>query len=157
MKRQLWIDADKCTGCGTCELVCAIGKTGQCQPYHARISVWRLEKQGIYLPMTCQQCEDPPCAAACLMNVISKEEGSGLTVRRLEACIGCRACQAACPFEGCTYDYIEDVVVNCDHCGGNPQCARYCPEGALIYAELEEFLELKRLEAGRRQGESKDG
>ncbi len=144
MNKQLWIISEKCTGCGLCEMVCAIGKTGQCMPYQARISVWRIAEQGINMPMTCQQCENPPCAAACLMNVISKDDATGRTVRRLESCIGCRACQSACPFEGCTYDYLEDVVANCDHCGGDPQCVRYCPEHALLYIRSDELLEEKR-------------
>ena len=88
MNKQLLIDSSKCTGCGLCELACAISKTRQCQPQLARIKVWRDETRGIFVPMTCLQCENPPCANACLMNVISKENDKGLTVRRLEACIG---------------------------------------------------------------------
>lgn len=151
MSKQLIIEAAKCTGCGQCELACAINKSGRCLPYMARVRVWREPALGLQFPMVCLQCENPPCAAACLMNVISKDPVSGLTVRRLEACIGCRACQAACPFEGCVYDYDSDVVVNCDHCGGDPQCVRFCPEGALQYLELDESLERWRNAAAARQ------
>jgi anaerobic carbon-monoxide dehydrogenase iron sulfur subunit len=144
MYRQLLIDADKCTGCGLCQLACAIKKTGQCEPSLARIKVWREDQWGLFVPMTCLQCTDPPCAGACLMNVISKDEDSGLTVRRLEGCIGCRACQAACPFEACNYNYLLDVVVNCDHCGGDPECVKFCPYGALQYAEISEVVDRGR-------------
>lgn len=150
MSRQVIIEAGKCTGCGLCELACAIQKTGRCLPGLARIAIWRDEALGVQAPLTCLQCENPPCAAACLMNVIGKDPASGLTVRRLESCIGCRACQAACPFEGCVYDYEEDVVVNCDHCGGDPQCVKYCPEGALRYSDPDETLELRRNDAAAR-------
>lgn len=136
MNRQIIIDAAKCTGCGICQMVCSVIRTGQCEPSLARIKIWREEKMGMFFPMTCQQCVDPPCASACLMNVISKDGASGITVRRLEGCIGCRACQAACPFEACSYNHLQDVVVNCDHCGGDPQCVKYCPFGALQYGDL---------------------
>jgi len=153
MNKHLVIDSEKCTGCGLCELACAINKTGQCQPHLARISIWREETRGMFIPMTCQHCENAPCADACLMNVISKNPATGLTVRRLEGCIGCRACQVACPFEACSYDYMQEVVVNCDHCGGNPECVKYCPSGALQYKSTAQALEVHRnLEGARRCG-----
>ncbi|MDD3364797.1 MAG: 4Fe-4S dicluster domain-containing protein [Syntrophomonas sp.] len=153
MNKHLIIDSVKCTGCGLCELACAINKTGQCQPYLARIKIWREETRGIFVPMTCQHCDNPPCASACLMNVITKDPATGLTIRRLEGCIGCRACQLACPFEGCSYDYLQEVIVNCDHCGGNPECVKYCPTGALRYISTAEALDLERsAEAARRCG-----
>lgn len=69
------------------------------------------------------------------MNVIERDPGTGLVRRRLEGCIGCRACMVACPFEAAFYDSGADVVVSCDLCGGDPQCVRYCPSGALAYEE----------------------
>ncbi len=141
MAQQLIIDATKCTGCGLCLMACAIKKKKQCDPALARIKLWQEETQGLFIPLVCQQCEDPPCAATCLMNVITKDQDSGITIRNLEACIGCRACQAACPFEACHYDYLEDVVVNCDCCQANPECVQYCPTGALQFRELREVLD----------------
>lgn len=153
MRKQLVIDSTKCTGCGLCEMACAISKTGQCQPYLARIKVWREETLGMFVPMTCQQCMEPPCATACLMNVISKDPDTGITVRRLDACIACRACQVACPFEASNYDYLQEVVVNCDHCGGNPECVKYCPFGAIQYISTTAVLDSKRsTEAAKRCG-----
>jgi Fe-S-cluster-containing hydrogenase component 2 len=147
MNKQLIIESAKCTGCGLCELACAINKTGQCQPYLARIRIWQEETRGIFIPMTCHQCDNAPCASACLMNVITKDPVTGLTIRRLESCIACRACQIACPFEACCYDYQQEVLVNCDHCGGDPECVKYCPTGALQYRSPDEALEVKRTAA----------
>jgi anaerobic carbon-monoxide dehydrogenase iron sulfur subunit len=151
MTKQLIIDASKCTGCGLCQLACAINKTGQCDPSLARIKSWREETTGIFVPMTCLQCVEPPCARACLMNVINKDPITGLTIRNLAGCIGCRTCQVACPFEASIYDHLQDVVVNCDHCGGDPECVRYCPYGALQYGEITEAVNNWRDAEARRR------
>jgi Fe-S-cluster-containing hydrogenase component 2 len=144
MNRYLMIDFTKCTGCGLCQMVCAINKTRQCDPSLARIKIWREETRGVFIPMTCQQCVEPSCASACLMNVITKDPLTGVTIRKLDNCIGCRACQMACPFEACTYDHLLEVVVNCDHCGGDPECVKICPTGALQYLHLKESLDCRR-------------
>jgi len=141
MSKQLIIDSTKCTGCGLCQMACAIKKNGQCEPSLARIRIYREETRGIFIPMVCQQCENPPCAAACLMNIITKDPVTGLTIRNLDACIACRACQVACPFEASHYDYLREAVVNCDHCEGSPECVRYCPTGALQYGPLNAVLD----------------
>lgn len=144
VNRLIMIDSSKCTGCGLCQMACAIHRNGQCEPSLARIRIWRDEKAGLFVPMTCRQCNDPPCAAACLMNVIGKDEESGITIRNLENCISCRVCQVACPFDACSYNYLRDGIENCDQCGGNPQCVKYCPYGALQYAELADILDMVR-------------
>lgn len=151
MRKQIIIDSAKCTGCGSCELVCSVNKSRQFDPSLSRIKIWREMSMGVYIPMLCQQCERPPCATACLMNVISKHPATGLTIRDADNCIGCRACQVACPFEACTYDHRFEVVVNCDHCGGSPECVKICPTGALQYTTLKEVQDQSRsVEAARR-------
>lgn len=151
MQKQLLVNSELCTGCGLCELACAIKKTGQCYPALARIKVWREETRRIFIPLTCQQCVEAPCANACLMNLIHKDLNTGLTIRQLEMCIGCRTCQAACPFEAAVYDYLQDVVVNCDHCGGHPECVKYCPTGALQYGDFSVTVDYYRsTEAAKR-------
>lgn len=146
MNKQLIINSELCTGCGSCEMACAIKKTGQCLPGIARIRVWREETRGMFIPMTCSQCFDPPCVQACLMNVIYRDNDNGVTLRKLDQCIGCRTCEVFCPFEGCRYDYLNDVVVSCDLCGEEPECVKYCPSGALKYDWLVQSLDYNRME-----------
>lgn len=151
MNKQIMIDAAKCTGCGLCQMVCSLSKSHRFNPSLARIKIWREETRGVFIPLTCQQCVNPPCANACLMNVISIDPITGVTVRKTDNCIGCRACQIACPFEACNYDHLLNVAVNCDQCGGNPACVNICPFGALQYLPVNEALNTCRdAEAVRR-------
>jgi len=76
---------------------------------------------------------------------------TGLTIRDEASCIGCRACEINCPFGACVYDYIEEIVVNCDLCGGNPACVQHCPTGALNFMEIEEMMGRRREKTAHEQ------
>ena len=69
------------------------------------------------------------CRAALLLDGGTKVCASG--------CLGLGTCVAACPFGCAMIDEEQDEVVKCDLCGGNPACARFCPESALRYVKIE--------------------
>lgn len=133
MNGSLMVIPDLCDGCGICELVCALHHSAQWHPALARIRIIADEEKALRLPLFCTHCVSAPCVTACLMNVIGKDEENGRTVRNEAACIGCHACEIACPFGACFFDFIDEVVVNCDLCGGEPACVEYCPQRALLY------------------------
>jgi len=150
MDKRIVIDPGKCDGCGICELVCAAGRSGTWHPALSRIKVKKDPIWSLNLPVVCSHCEDAPCGSACLMNIIDKDYSTGLTLRVLSRCIGCRACQVSCPFDACTYDYRSEKVVNCDLCEGRaPECVSCCPTGALRYERAEYFGEEKLKAAAR--------
>ena len=51
--RKIQIDAEKCTGCRTCEVICSLTHTkGHIEPRHnARVRVYRDEVEGIFTPI----------------------------------------------------------------------------------------------------------
>jgi len=149
MNKRLVLDTEKCNGCGICELVCALSKTGQWHPALSRVKVLQDEKRKLFLPVVCAHCVNPPCINACLMNVIKKDPETGLTVRDESLCIGCRACEITCPFNVCLFDYIEEVVVNCDLCNGDPVCVKYCPARALQFMPMAGATAARRDETAR--------
>jgi Fe-S-cluster-containing hydrogenase component 2 len=51
------------------------------------------------------------------------------------ACILCKMCTVACPFGNAVYDASNKKIIKCDMCKGDPECARFCPNGALVYAD----------------------
>lgn len=135
MNEKLWADPDKCTGCGICELVCSFFREGQWTHALSRIKIIKEENNTGFYQLFCQQCDNPPCETACLMNIVKKDSLTGKVTRNVQGCIGCRACEVTCPLGGCFYNYEKEVVLNCDLCGGDPLCVKFCPEGALSYKD----------------------
>ncbi len=65
-------------------------------------------------------------------------------------CIRCKMCTNACPFGNTTFDVELDRILKCDLCGGDPQCAKYCPSGAINYVpDTAANAAKKRLAAGK--------
>ncbi|MBI4704789.1 MAG: 4Fe-4S dicluster domain-containing protein [Deltaproteobacteria bacterium] len=150
MSRMIIIDQQACTGCRQCELVCSVKHTGTADPARARVSLIRWEADGFYLPMLCQQCLEPACAAVCPKGALSREQGLGLVVIDRDKCIGCKMCVMACPFGAMGVDEKEGKVVKCDLCDGEPTCVSFCEAGALKYEDAETaHLAKKRASAAR--------
>ncbi|EKD41553.1 MAG: hypothetical protein ACD_73C00663G0002 [uncultured bacterium] len=116
-----------------------------------------------YLPMQCMQCENPPCVSVCPVKATWKEE-DGIVVVDYNWCIGCRYCQAACPYEARRFnwskpsvateninpdqhylgnrDRMKGVMEKCHFCthrtreGRMPACQEACPTGARVFGNL---------------------
>lgn len=149
MAKILFINYEKCTGCRQCELVCSVQHTGASNPSRANIHVVKWEAEGFYLPVFCQQCVDAPCMNVCPKKAISREEESGRVVIDYDLCIGCRACVVACPFGAMGFDSIDQKVIKCDLCDGDPQCVRFCETRAIEFVETTTANYQKMREAGK--------
>ena len=150
MSKVLYVDHQKCTGCQLCELVCAVSHDGISNPTRSRIRVVKWEAEGLYIPMTCQQCEDAPCLNVCPVKAISRNEELGRVAVDYDVCIGCRSCVSACPFGAMSYNSTDRKVLKCDHCDGAPQCVRFCEVKAVDYIEAEKVTIDKRRKAAER-------
>lgn len=144
MPKGIIISPDKCTGCRTCELTCSFNKYDDFNPKDAAISVQFFDNEGIEVPMTCLQCDDPHCVTVCPVNALEKDELTGVVNYDSEKCIKCKMCVSACPFGNITYSPRLKKIIKCDECGGDPQCVKLCPSGALTYEELDSSLERRR-------------
>jgi Fe-S-cluster-containing hydrogenase component 2 len=47
----------------------------------------------------------------------------------------CEQCIAACPFKGIYSDGIDEKIIVCDLCDGDPKCVMYCETGAIEFLE----------------------
>jgi Fe-S-cluster-containing hydrogenase component 2 len=150
MAKALYIDYQKCTGCRTCELVCAVQHDGCSNPTRSRIKVVKWEAQGLYIPMSCQQCQDAPCLNICPVKAISKDDKVGRVMVDYDICIGCRSCVAICPFGAMNYNVIDKRVFKCDHCDGDPQCVRFCDVKAVDLVEQDDVSLLKTRSAAEK-------
>jgi Fe-S-cluster-containing hydrogenase component 2 len=99
------------------------------------------------VPLTCLQCEDPACAAVCVVDALTKDPETGVVQYDPEACIGCRMCVSACPFGNISYDRESKSVIKCDVCQGEPECALFCPTDAIqwVRADLETLARKKAM------------
>lgn len=116
-----------------------------------------------YLPVQCQQCDDPPCVDVCPVQATWKES-DGIVVVDYNWCIGCRYCEAACPYHARRFNwhkpelapedinpdqaYLSNrirpagVVEKCTFClhrtreGRLPACLEACPTGARVFGNL---------------------
>jgi len=150
MAKALYIDYQKCTGCRLCELVCAVKHDGFSNPARSRIRVIKWEAEGLYVPMSCQQCEDAPCLNVCPVKAISRDEDLGLVMVDYDMCIGCRSCVVVCPFGAMSFNVIDRKVFKCDLCDGDPQCVRFCEEKAVDFVEVDDVSILKKRDAAQK-------
>ena len=145
MDKALIIHHEKCTGCRLCELVCAVKHDGISNPTRSRIRVMKWEMEGLYIPMSCQQCEDAPCMNGCPVGAISRNAELNCVEVDYDICIGCRTCVSVCPFGAMTYNAVDRKVIKCDLCDGDPQCARFCEVQAIEYVSAADVsIDIKR-------------
>lgn len=148
MKNVLVVDQNRCNGCRLCMMGCSLHKNGDLGLRSSRIQIVQ-PGHNVNLALTCNQCEDPVCRTACLMEVIQKNS-RGYVVREESACIGCEACAAMCPFGAIHMDEEREVAVSCDLCSGNPMCVSFCPTGALTFQGVSDEGINRREDAAKR-------
>ena len=150
MAKTLYIDYQKCTGCRLCELVCAVFHDGISNPARSRIKVMKWEADGLYIPMSCQQCQDAPCMNVCPVKAISRDEALDRVMVDYDICIGCRTCVSVCPFGAMNFNVIDKKVFKCDLCDGDPQCVRFCDMKAIEYVEADRVSISRKKNAAER-------
>jgi len=100
------------------------------------------------MKLQCMHCDHPACVSACIVGAISKQE-NGSVIWDTDACIGCRYCMIACPFQVPAFEYhkaLDPKIVKCDFCydrtkeGKLPACVEVCPVEALTYGKREDLL-----------------
>ena len=101
------IDLQKCVGCGACAFACKAENNtrtrGKGQSHNWADFVMKTE--GTFpnathqvLPVLCNHCTAAPCVEVCPVTPKAMfKTPEGITMHNDELCIGCRACQNACP------------------------------------------------------------
>ncbi len=157
------VDTKRCVGCRSCEEACAeahnlpvpdiedesVFETER-QTTDSQWTVvnrYETEKGEIFVKRQCMHCNQPACAAACLVDAMYKTEQGPVIWN--ENCMGCRYCMVSCPFDIPKFEYgkFNPKVQKCSLCwerlkeGEEPACVEACPEEALVFGSRRELIE----------------
>ncbi len=125
---------DLCIGCLACVVTCMDHHYGGDDPNAVscrKYAPFDLRRGlTIYLTSSCRHCEFAPCIDSCPVGAILRDS-SGMTKIDRSACVGCRNCLSACPYDAPVFD-AEGISVRCDLCGA---CIDICANGALRMEE----------------------
>jgi anaerobic dimethyl sulfoxide reductase subunit B len=160
VQQAFHFDAQRCTGCRTCQLACAdYHNLGQDHWYRKVYEYgdgtwtkegdcWVTDSFTYHVSVACNHCDDPACVAACPTGAMRKNEETGLVGVDAERCIGCGYCAMACPYGNPTIDRGKGHSVKCNGCaervaeGKLPICVQSCPLHALDFGEVSEMQNL---------------
>ena len=139
------VNPDRCLGCHTCELACAVAHTEANSLIGAVLAGERLQPRNYVLQVDsvkistqCRQCEDAPCVKVCPTGATYRTETYTAVDQRL--CIACRLCMMVCPFGAIRVATAtvagrdKRAAFKCDLCVdrlGGPACVEACPTKAL--------------------------
>jgi Fe-S-cluster-containing hydrogenase component 2 len=149
------VDYAKCTGCRTCETACSAfnhkhtlkGETlnGLGNPDLANIQVYGYNPD-VDVPVVCAMCPGSPCIEACPVDPDAKTGRKALyratktqtITNDPERCIACGSCAEACRVGVIRPNAETDLPEHmCTLCGGDPQCVKHCPFGALSHVKVD--------------------
>ncbi len=181
------LNLSKCIGCRRCVYAC-VEENNQHRGTEERgdqieyIRVLEMEKGSIdveksdhyydhdvpaeghyYMPVQCHHCHNAPCTKVCPVEA-TWQEPDGIVVVDYDWCIGCRYCEAACPYWARRFNFskpnlpAEDVnpdmhylgnrprpkgvMEKCTFCiqrvrkGLNPACLEICPTGSRKFGNI---------------------
>jgi Fe-S-cluster-containing dehydrogenase component/formate-dependent nitrite reductase membrane component NrfD len=141
------IDNRKCIGCHACTVACKTENQvplGVNRTWVKYVEKGRFPNTRRYFQVTrCNHCEEPPCVEICPVSAMFKRK-DGIVDFDSDACIGCKACMQACPYDAIYIDPERNTAAKCNYCahrtevGLEPACVTVCPVQAIIAGDLEE-------------------
>jgi tetrathionate reductase subunit B len=142
------IDLRACVGCHACAVACATEwsvPAGQVRTRVAETPVagtFPALAASVFVAQ-CNQCDHPPCVAACPSGASSQGDDGIIRIDRA-VCIGCGFCVDACPYDARHIDAVTRKADKCDFCaarlerGQQPACVATCTAHAKHFGDLED-------------------
>lgn len=135
-KWAMLIDLRRCTACKSCTAGCVAEQKSPpgvlYRPVYEEESGLFPNVKRRFVPRPCQQCDNPPCVAACPNkgeNKATWKAKNGIVMINYDQCIGCGRCVIACPYKARTLDAGEF------HTEGTPKIEAYDTAPAWEYGK----------------------
>ena len=140
-----FVDTRRCFGCHGCEVSCKAENDVPLghfirQTFYKDVGEYPKVAR-MFLPMSCQHCEDAPCIKACPCGALHKESGGTVAID-YNICCGHGTCVEVCPYGAIYLDPVAKQAVKCHNCyhrtenGMEPACVPTCPSEALYFGDL---------------------
>ena len=151
------IEQNICTGCKACQVACKdknnleVGrlfrtvKSTEGGSFTKKGEALEQDVVSYWTTLACNHCQEPVCVQVCPTGAMYKRKDDGIVLVDIETCIGCGACENACPYDAPVLDVEAKKMGKCDFCvdliiqGKDPICAGACPVRAIKYGEIEEL------------------
>ena len=139
------IDQNSCIGCHACTVACKAENDVPVSNFRTSV---KYTEEGTFpqvkrhfLVQRCNHCTDAPCVTICPVRALDKRKDGIVDIDR-DACIGCRACMQACPYDALYLNEDLGAVEKCHFCahrvdvGLQPACVNVCPVEAIIPGDM---------------------
>jgi Fe-S-cluster-containing dehydrogenase component len=146
MPASFLFDANRCTGCGACQVACTIENGLAADVSWRRIETFNPRRHPaapvFHLSLACNHCATAACMSACPALAYRRDSDTGAVLLDPGRCIGCGYCSWACPYDAPVFDERQGVMTKCTWCaerlraGLKPACAVHCPTGALDFGPV---------------------
>ena len=139
------IDHRKCIGCHACTVACKsenevpLGKFRTWVKYTEKGTYPSVRRH--FTVLRCNHCDNAPCVTICPVNALQKRPDAIVDLDR-DACIGCRGCMQACPYDALYLNEDTGTAEKCHYCahrtelGLQPACVVVCPEQAIVSGDV---------------------
>jgi len=112
------------------------------------IQLYKTADEQSFVKKQCMHCIDPACVGACMLGALKKDK-LGIVSYNVDKCVGCRYCEAVCPFNVPKFQWtsVAPRIVKCELCkeriaeGKEPGCTEVCPRKAVIYGKYTDLLD----------------
>ena len=158
MQYGFYFDSSKCGSCKACVMACKDKNNDLVGRKNRNVidfsgGTW-VETDGIMAPdgvfsysisLSCNHCSSPICVANCPTGAMQKRSEDGIVFVDKEVCIGCKTCEATCPYGAPTIKEEEKKMHKCDFCmdylaeGGRPACVDACLMRCLDFGDIEDL------------------
>lgn len=136
---------ETCIGCHACSVACKsehLVPLGVHRTYVKQVEVGSYPEVSRHFQITrCNQCENAPCVPICPVAAMFVRP-DGIVDFDRDACIGCKACIAACPYDAIHISPDSHSAEKCNFCahridqGLEPACVAVCPERSIVVGDL---------------------